>query len=942
MKTNNQFKAVQGIFSRALLLAIFVFFFGAGSLPPVHAQISVSNDPPQTSVSSVFDGYVLSDGQFVYGPTIGDFKVKTYLEANAPHLSNYADALCGRSEYFSINPKVYLTLLEIHSQLISVPDTALLDNPFGLNKGDFIAQIEYLSGKMSEAYYLHVYTYSLRPLSQRTLEPFVTPSGITINVAPDINAGTYAIIAGLAAMDQQNISVILDNSQPNGFYQTYIRLFAGKASDVNNDPLFGKNHITISQEAGALAMPDSPPPVSLLQLPYLRGLSWRFGGVHNTSGGTTFTDASSLDFYPWPIKWGDDTSSMWVVAAASGIPTRYSDCGFKISHSGAVNIGWETVYYHLEGAKFLSGTVNQNEKIGVIANTLAEATCTGGASTGPHLHFSLKYDGNYVAINGTPLSGWYVHAGRSSYDTNPAYMWLERAGVKKYPSNPSYDVLLSEVPPLPPKVISGNIGVAGEVVTYTGGSTTSDGNGSYSITVLSGWTGTVTPSSSCYTYTPPARSYISISSDQISQNYVPSALDPTCAVTNIDIGGMDQYPPGYLLSPGQSTVQSYPGANGGPVVIKSNNGVGIIASLLQYRRPGTTGGWTGITQTMALTDAQISDAYVFPRYDYTDTTRYNSLQIANFDTTATNVTVEIGGVLKGTYPLGIGASQNVVYSGFAGGPVVIRSDNGADIVASLYELKRASTVDSWTGQSQIMGLPFGQLSDTYVIPRYNYTLLDVVPYLVFANAGTQETQVTVTIGGVFQGSYPLLSGQSTVQSYPGANGGPVVIKSNNGVSIIASLLQYRRPGTSGGWTGITQTMALTNGQISDAYVFPRYDYTDTTRYNSLQIANFDTTATNVTVEIGGALKGTYPLGIGVSQNVVYSGFAGGPVVIRSDNGADIVASLYELKRASTVGSWTGQSQIMGLPFGQLSDTYVIPRYNYTLLDVVPYLVFAVP
>ncbi len=61
---------------------------------------------------------------------------------------------------------------------------------------------------------------------------------------------------------------------------------------------------------------------------------------------------------------------MWVVAAASGIPTRYSDCGFKISHSGAVNTGWETTYYHLEGAKYLSGSINQNDKIGVIANTL--------------------------------------------------------------------------------------------------------------------------------------------------------------------------------------------------------------------------------------------------------------------------------------------------------------------------------------------------------------------------------------------------------------------------------------------------------------------------------------------------------------------------------------------------------------------------------------------
>ena len=411
-------KALYGI----LLLALFLSVFGSRGLSSASAQ----------EATVITTGYVLSDGQFVYGPNVGDFNLKTYFDANAPHLLDYADDLYGRSEYFSINPKIYLTLLEIHSHLISVPEPALMEDPFGLNNGDFIAQIETLSNKMAEAYYLHIYSYSALPVSQRNLEPFVTPSGVTINVASDTNAGTYAVIAGLAAMDEQNISLILDNSQVNGFYQTYTRLFG------NDDPLDQANHINIPGGIGALAAPDN-----LLQLPYLRGLSWYFGGVHNTNGTPTFTDASSLDFYPWPIAWGGDTSNMWVVAAASGIPTRYSDCGFKVSHSGAVNVGWETTYYHLEGAKYLSGSINQNDKIGMIANTFAEATCTGGAASGPHVHFSLKYNGAYFAINGTPLSGWYVHSGRYSYDVDPNYMWLERAGEKKYPNN---SLLLSEGP----------------------------------------------------------------------------------------------------------------------------------------------------------------------------------------------------------------------------------------------------------------------------------------------------------------------------------------------------------------------------------------------------------------------------------------------------------------------------------------------------------------
>jgi subtilisin family serine protease len=406
----------------------------------------------------------------------------------------------------------------------------------------------------------------------------------------------------------------------------------------------------------------------------------------------------------------------------------------------------------------------------------------------------------------------------------------------------------------------------------------------------------------------------------------------------IGVAPMGSYP----ISSSEDWVESYNGTNGGPVVIQSNNGSNIVASLLQFRRPGTSGEWTDMTQTMALTNAQISDAYYFPRYDFADPKKYNSLQLANFDTISTTINVTIGGVLRGSYPLAAGSSQNVTFPGLTAGPVLVESDNGALIIASLYELKRTSSTGLYTGQTQMMGLPESQLSTTYIIPRYNYTLQDVIPYLVFANAGNTSTTITVTIGGILRGTYPMAAGQSTVQSYSGVNGGPVVIASNNGVNIIASLLQFRRPGTTGEWTGMTQTMALTNNQISDAYVFPRYDFSDLKKYNSIQLANYDSFATNIDVTIGGVLRGTYPLAAGSSQNVTFPDVVGGPVVVESDNNALIIASLYELKRTSDTGLYTGQTQMMGLPLSQISNTYIIPRYNYTLQDVIPYLIFSVP
>jgi hypothetical protein len=426
------------------LLTIFISLFATDKLSSVHAQ-TIDRAPAE------IQGNVLSNGQFVYGPNIGDFDLKAYLQKHAPHLSAYADDLYGRAEYFSINPKVYLTLLEVHAHLVSSPDGPRIENPFGLADLDFVAQIESLSEIMSDAYYLHLYSYSSLPATQRQLPSFSTRDGDAVEAASETNAGTYAVLAALSKIESQSgVLRVINKDQPDGFYQTYRRLFG------SDDPLDETNQVTIPGESttfstlndlqpSALAGETGAvfPPSDLLQLPFLRGKSWYVGGVHNNGTGgvqSPFTDASSLDFGPGSVSWGSDTSSMWVVASGPGIPKKISNCYFSIVHAG----GWETTYYHLENIQNFSGFINQNDKIGVIANTLPEALCSGGSSTGPHVHFSLKHNGALVAINGAPLSGWVVHAGRWNYDTDRNYMWLEKDGVKKYANT---NTLLSEVPP---------------------------------------------------------------------------------------------------------------------------------------------------------------------------------------------------------------------------------------------------------------------------------------------------------------------------------------------------------------------------------------------------------------------------------------------------------------------------------------------------------------
>jgi hypothetical protein len=110
-----------------------------------------------------------------------------------------------------------------------------------------------------------------------------------------------------------------------------------------------------------------------------------------------------------------------------------------------------------------------------------------------------------VGLEGSVLNGmaYTLYDGRATWDY---------AG-KTVAAGPTYQV-------------SGTVTLSGAALSgvsfaATGGvsCTSSDATGSYACTVPQGWTGTVTPSLSGYTFTPPSRSYSSVAANQTAQNY---------------------------------------------------------------------------------------------------------------------------------------------------------------------------------------------------------------------------------------------------------------------------------------------------------------------------------------------------------------------------------------------------------------------------------------
>ena len=158
------------------------------------------------------------------------------------------------------------------------------------------------------------------------------------------------------------------------------------------------------------------------------------------------------------------------------------------------------------------------------------------------------------------------------------------------------------------------------------------------------------------------------------------------------------------------------------------------------------------------------------------------------------------------------------------GPLKVISTSTVPIVASLrVAFKTGST---WPSFSEMMGLPETQLATGYIFPWYNNKELNTQLRVANPNL-SNSTSVRVFVGGQeMAGSpFPLAGGQSLRKSFAGISGGPVVVRSTNGVKIIASLrVQFPQTGTP--VTSFSELMGLPESQLATSYIFPWYNNVD--------------------------------------------------------------------------------------------------------------------
>ena len=130
------------------------------------------------------------------------------------------------------------------------------------------------------------------------------------------------------------------------------------------------------------------------------------------------------------------------------------------------------------------------------------------------------YDQNYNMVDSS--------TGTSDEETvqcmvsSSGYYYIQIHGFGGGKNIYSMNVSINSLPTISGYVrTEGGSGISGVTLSFSngGGSTITNSNGYYSKQVPYGWSGTVTPSKSGYTFSPPSRSYSNVTSNQTNQDY---------------------------------------------------------------------------------------------------------------------------------------------------------------------------------------------------------------------------------------------------------------------------------------------------------------------------------------------------------------------------------------------------------------------------------------
>jgi hypothetical protein len=345
---------------------------------------------------------LIPDSEMVFSPNAADFDVSSFARNLGGYLTRYQEYVAGdmrsgpevlaiAARDNSVNPRLLLALLEYQSGWVTNPTRPSGDAwkyPMGhFEQGDagLYHQLIWAANELGNGYY---------GWRSGTLTEVRMTDGITLRLAPELNAGTVALQWYFSLHDATQVWAA--DVGPDGFIATYKRLF-GDPEDYYH-PLYQPG----------LEQPD-------MILPFLPGHVWSYsGGPH----GAWEREAAwaALDFAPSSSVAGCSVSDDWAVAAAPGLVVRSGNgvVVLDLDGDGREQTGWTLLYLHIaSNQRVAAGTFLQ------AGDVIGHPSCEGGVATGTHIHLARRYNGEWILADGAlpfTLSGWQARAGTKAYE----------------------------------------------------------------------------------------------------------------------------------------------------------------------------------------------------------------------------------------------------------------------------------------------------------------------------------------------------------------------------------------------------------------------------------------------------------------------------------------------------------------------------------------------
>ena len=359
---------------------------------------------PDTLEETTSNEKIFPDSEIVFSSTAVDFDTLVYVNEKDAFLNEYEEYLGSTgwtsgakgierlAQENSLNPRLLVALVEYESGWV-------LGDPGNLSESDYpLGYVDFRARGLFRQMMRAVQDLALGYYGWRdgSLTELTFPNGETIRLAPELNAGSVAIMYYFAQkLDYERWAQTVDPRV--GFPALYAEMF--------DDPWARAQHVEPLFPPG-LVQPD-------LVLPFEPELQWAYtGGPH--SAWEHEGALAALDFAPNETS-GCAETNRWVVASAPGLVVR-SERGVVIldlDGDGQEETGWNLLYLHVatEDRVPVGTWLERDGRIG-------KPSCEGGVATGTHLHFARKYNGEWILAEGAlsfDLDGWIAHNGTEPY-----------------------------------------------------------------------------------------------------------------------------------------------------------------------------------------------------------------------------------------------------------------------------------------------------------------------------------------------------------------------------------------------------------------------------------------------------------------------------------------------------------------------------------------------